>query len=80
MSRSDLGPRTDTGAGKGDLPAPAAGSPARSERPGRESIILYGAVGVGKTHVAQAIGHLAIRVGAEVRDPCRAGWSDRPTG
>ena len=32
-----------------------------------ESIILYGAVGVGKTHVAQALGHLAIRAGAEVR-------------
>jgi hypothetical protein len=28
-----------------------------------ESIILYGAVGVGKTHVAQAMGHLAIRAG-----------------
>src|SRR5256885_1113231 len=32
-----------------------------------ESLILYGAVGVGKTHVAQAMGHLAIRAGAEVR-------------
>ena len=32
-----------------------------------ESTILYGAVGVGKTHVAQAMGHLAIRAGAEVR-------------
>ena len=32
-----------------------------------ESIILYGAVGVGKTHVAQALAHLAIRAGAEVR-------------
>jgi hypothetical protein len=32
-----------------------------------ESIIPYGAVGVGKTHVAQAMGHLAIRAGAEVR-------------
>lgn len=32
-----------------------------------ESIILYGAVGVGKTHVAQAMGHQAIRAGAEVR-------------
>jgi DNA replication protein DnaC len=32
-----------------------------------ESIILYGTVGVGKTHVAQAMGHLAIRAGAEVR-------------
>src|SRR5438094_936215 len=32
-----------------------------------ESIILYGAVGVGKTHVAQALGHLAVRHGAETR-------------
>jgi DNA replication protein DnaC len=32
-----------------------------------ESIVLYGPVGVGKTHVAQALGHLAIRQGAEVR-------------
>ena len=32
-----------------------------------ESVILYGPVGVGKTHIAQALGHLAIRHGAEVR-------------
>jgi DNA replication protein DnaC len=32
-----------------------------------ESIVLHGPVGVGKTHVAQALGHLAIRHGAEVR-------------
>src|SRR5690242_5282685 len=32
-----------------------------------ESVILYGPVGVGKSHVAQALGHLAIRQGAEVR-------------
>ena len=32
-----------------------------------ESVILHGPVGVGKTHVAQALGHLAIRHGAEVR-------------
>lgn len=32
-----------------------------------ESIILYGPVGVGKSHIAQALGHLAIRHGAEVR-------------
>src|SRR5437764_1478856 len=32
-----------------------------------ESIVLYGPVGVGKTHIAQAFGHLAIRQGAEVR-------------
>jgi DNA replication protein DnaC len=32
-----------------------------------ESVILYGPVGVGKTHVAQALGHLAVRRGALVR-------------
>ena len=32
-----------------------------------ESVILYGPVGVGKTHIAQALGHLAIRRGADVR-------------
>jgi DNA replication protein DnaC len=32
-----------------------------------ESVVLYGPVGVGKSHVAQALGHLAIRHGAEVR-------------
>jgi DNA replication protein DnaC len=32
-----------------------------------ESVILYGPVGVGKSHVAQALGHLAIRQGADVR-------------
>jgi DNA replication protein DnaC len=32
-----------------------------------ESIVLYGPVGVGKSHVAQALGHLAIRHGAGVR-------------
>lgn len=32
-----------------------------------ESVILYGPVGVGKSHVAQALGHLAIRRGADVR-------------
>jgi DNA replication protein DnaC len=32
-----------------------------------ESIVLYGPVGVGKSHVAQALGHLAIRQGANVR-------------
>ena len=34
-----------------------------------ESVILYGPVGVGKTHVAQALGHLAIR--ARRRGPVR---------
>jgi DNA replication protein DnaC len=32
-----------------------------------ESVVLYGAVGVGKSHVAQGLGHLAIRQGADVR-------------
>jgi DNA replication protein DnaC len=32
-----------------------------------ESVILYGPVGVGKSHLAQALGHLAIRHGAEIR-------------
>ena len=30
-------------------------------------MILYGPVGVGKTHIAQALGHLAVRHGAETR-------------
>lgn len=32
-----------------------------------ESVILYGPVGVGKTHIAQALGHNAIRRGKTVR-------------
>jgi DNA replication protein DnaC len=32
-----------------------------------ESVILFGPVGVGKTHIAQALGHLAGRQGAHVR-------------
>jgi DNA replication protein DnaC len=32
-----------------------------------ESVILHGPVGVGKSHVAQALGHLVIRHGGEVR-------------
>jgi DNA replication protein DnaC len=32
-----------------------------------ESVILFGPVGVGKTHVTQALGHQAIRQGANVR-------------
>jgi DNA replication protein DnaC len=32
-----------------------------------ESVVLYGPVGIGKTHVAQGLGHLAVRQGAEVR-------------
>jgi DNA replication protein DnaC len=34
---------------------------------GGESVILYGPVGVGKSHVAQALAHLAIRAGADAR-------------
>ena len=34
---------------------------------GGESLILYGPVGVGKSHVAQALAHLAIRSGAAAR-------------
>jgi len=33
----------------------------------RESVILYGPVGVGKSNIAQSLGHLAIRHGADVR-------------
>jgi len=32
-----------------------------------ESVILYGPVGVGKSHIAQALAHQAIRSGAEAR-------------
>ncbi|GAP46523.1 ATP-binding protein [Streptomyces azureus] len=32
-----------------------------------ESVILCGPVGVGKTHIAQALGHLAVRQDAQVR-------------
>jgi DNA replication protein DnaC len=32
-----------------------------------EHLILHGPVGVGKSHIAQALGHLAIRHGADVR-------------
>ena len=32
-----------------------------------ESVIFYGPVGVGKSHIAQALAHLAIRAGAEAR-------------
>ncbi|ACU72763.1 IstB domain protein ATP-binding protein [Catenulispora acidiphila DSM 44928] len=32
-----------------------------------ESVILFGPVGVGKTHVAQGLGHLAVRQGAAVQ-------------
>lgn len=32
-----------------------------------ESVILFGPVGIGKTHIAQALGHLAVRQCAHVR-------------
>ncbi|MFJ6659830.1 ATP-binding protein [Streptomyces sp. NPDC091377] len=32
-----------------------------------ESVIVFGPVGVGKTHIAQALGHLVLRQGAHVR-------------
>lgn len=32
-----------------------------------ESVILFGPAGVGETHIAQALGHLAVRQGAHVR-------------
>jgi DNA replication protein DnaC len=32
-----------------------------------ESVILYGPVGIGKSHIAQALAHLAIRSGADAR-------------
>ncbi len=32
-----------------------------------EHVVLHGPVGVGKSHIAQALGHLAIRHGADVR-------------
>lgn len=32
-----------------------------------EHVILYGPIGVGKTHIAQALGHQAVRGGADVR-------------
>ena len=38
-----------------------------------ESVILYGPVGVGKSHVAQALGHLAIR-------PAPTPGSSKPAG
>jgi DNA replication protein DnaC len=34
---------------------------------GGESVILYGPVGVGKSHVAQALARLAVRAGADAR-------------
>ena len=46
-----------------------------------ESVILYGPVGVGKTHVAQALGHLAVRHGAETRfAKTKRSWPTWPAG
>ena len=47
-------------------PRRSATSPRCAGWPG-ESVILYGPVGVGKSHVAQALAHLAIRSGADAR-------------
>jgi hypothetical protein len=44
-----------------------------------ESVILYGPVGVGKTHIAQALGHLAIRHGADVRFAKTSGARRHPS-
>ena len=46
-----------------------------------ESVILYGPVGVGKSHIAQALAHLAIRSGADARfmKTSRA-WPTWPAG
>ena len=49
-----------------------------------ESVILYGPVGVGKTHVAQALGHHVARRGGDIRFAKPAGCSptspaDTPT-
>ena len=46
-------------------PDPRPRRPALARR--GESVILYGPVGVGKSHIAQALAHLAIRAGAEAR-------------
>jgi DNA replication protein DnaC len=44
-----------------------------------ESVILHGAVGVGKTHIATALAHLAIRRGAEPASPRpAASWPNWP--
>ena len=40
---------------------------ALARRVRRESVILYGPVGVGKTHVAQALGHQVARRGGDIR-------------
>ena len=40
-----------------------------------ESVILHGPVGVGKTHIAQALGHLAFRHGPPSCSPRPAGCS-----
>ena len=47
-------------------PDPRPRRPALARTPASPSS-CYGPVGVGKTHVAQALGHLAVRHGADVR-------------
>ncbi len=50
------------------LPAPALRDLAALRWLGAgESVILFGPVGVGKTHIAQGLGHQVIRRGGEVR-------------
>jgi DNA replication protein DnaC len=50
------------------LPAAMLRDPAALRWPDAgESVILYGPVGVGKTHVAQALGHAVARRGGDVR-------------
>lgn len=50
------------------LPAPALRDLAALRWLGAgQSVILFGPVGVGKTHIAQALGHHVIRRGGEVR-------------
>ena len=48
-------------------PPRSATSPPSAGSHAGESVILYGPVGVGKSHVAQALAHLAIRSGADAR-------------
>ena len=48
-------------------PPRSATSPPSAGSPPASPVILYGPVGVGKSHVAQALAHLAIRSGADAR-------------
>jgi hypothetical protein len=47
---------------------------------GGESVILYGPVGVGKSHIAQALAHLAIRAGPRPGSPRPGGSSPTSPG